>query len=517
MVDTTRSPAAAAAAPPRTDPTDRLFTSGWFRSLFVAELWERFGFYGMQAVLVLYAVAPRDQGGLGLSAGSGAALFGAFIGITFMFALPGGWLADRVLGQQRAMVAGLALISVGCFTLALPPSPLTLFGLLFISAGFGLFKPNHQALVNMLAGTPGRREATLAAFFVGIQAIGLLAPLVIGAIGERVSFRLAFATIGAVVAVGVLTTAAGRRALGTAGAHRSRPLSPAERRTLLRRLLPVVGALVLLLVVGLSAGVVPPQAALGIVGLLLIAAPWGAYRRLRRHPELTGDDRWRLSVMLRLMLAATIFWLLAGQDGSVLTLFAKDSTDRTVFGFTFPASWLQGATPLFMLLLAPLIAWQLTRIGARVAVPDKFAFGLLLAGVSFLIMTGAAAFAADGDLVSPLWLLSVYLLHALGEIVVAAVSISAIADLVPRAFLGQAIGVYWLFAALGGGLSSQVAALIDVLSGPVYYLSLAVVSLGVGALFMVFRRRLGAPFVDDAPRPAPPAPASRAARPAGQR
>ncbi|MDM4718201.1 oligopeptide:H+ symporter [Micromonospora sp. WMMA1363] len=357
----------------------------------------------------------------------------------------------------------------------------------------------------------------MAAFFVGIQAIGLLAPLVIGALGERVSWRLAFATIGAVVAVGVLTTAVGRRALGSTGARRARPLSPAERRRLLHRLVPIAGMLVLLLIVGLSAGVVPPQAALGIVGLLLIAAPWGAYRRLRRNPELTGDDRWRLSVMLRLMLAATVFWLLAGQDGSVLTLFAKEPTDRTVFGFTFPASWLQGATPLFMLLVAPLIAWQLTRLGARVAVPDKFAFGLLLAGVSFLLMTVAAALAAGGDRVSPLWLLSVYLLHALGEIVVAAVSISAIADLVPRAFLGQAIGVYWLFAALGGGLSAQVAALIDVLSGPVYYVSLAVVALAIGALFLAFRRRLNAPFVDDAPQPAPPTPpAPRVARPAGQ-
>jgi POT family proton-dependent oligopeptide transporter len=122
------------------------------------------------------------------------------------------------------------------------------------------------------------------------------------------------------------------------------------------------------------------------------------------------------------------------------------------------------------------------------------------------VMMVAASLAADGTRVSPLWLLAVYLLHACGEIVIAAVSISCIADLVPRAYLGQAIGVYWLFAALGGGLSSQVAALIDVISGPVYYLSLSIVALLVGAAFVAYRRRLGAPFVarSRTPREQPP-------------
>lgn len=476
-------------------PSERLFTTGWFRNLFVAELWERFGFYGVQAILVLYSVSPTSQGGLGLSPGMAAAMFGAFLGVTFLLALPGGWLADRVLGQQRALVLGLASIALGCFSVSVSGPLFTVVGLLLISCGFGLFKPNHQAMINLLAGTAGRREAAIAAFFIGIQAVGLLAPLVIGYLGERVSWRAGFATIGVVVAVGVAVTAAGLRSFGPVGARRARPLAPEETRSLLRRLALVGGLLAILVVASLIGGFLNPQLALMVIGLTLLAAPWGAYVKLRRSPGMPPADRWRLSVMLRLMLAATVFWLLAGQDASVLTLFAKDSTDRSVLGFTVPASWLQGATPMFMLMMAPLFAWQLPRLGARYSVPAKFAFGLFLAGISFLIMMVAAMLAADGTKVSPFWLLIVYLLHACGEIVIAAVSISSIADLVPRAYLGQAIGVYWLFAALGGGLSSQVAALIDVISGPVYYLSLGLVALAVGTAFVAFRRWLGAPFV----------------------
>ena len=486
-------PSYAPAPTPMSAPR-RLFTSGWFGNLFLAELWERFAFFGLQAILVLYAVAPAAQGGLGLSAGTAAALFGAYIGITFMLALPGGWLADRVLGQQRALVLGLALIALGCFTLALSPSA-TVLGLFFVSCGFGLFKPNHQALINILAGSAGRREATIATFFIGIQATGLVAPLVIGSLGERVSWRVAFLVIGIVVTVGVVATAAGLRSFGPVGARRARPLAPDEARILLRRLAQVGVVVVVLLAAGLGAGVLGPKLALIIIGLGLIAAPWFGYARLRRSPGLTKNDRWRMSIMLGLMFAAAIFWLLVGQDAAVLTLFAKDSTDRNVLGFTFPASWLQGGTPFFILALAPLFAWQLPRLGARYSVPVKFAFGLFLAGVSFLVMTVAAMLAADGTLVSPFWLLVVFLLHACGEIIIAAVSISSIADLVPPAYLGQAIGIYWLFAAMGGGLSSQISGLIDVVSGPVYYLSLAIVALLTAAAFIAYRHRLGAPFV----------------------
>lgn len=488
----TSNPSTAAGVP-APFPASTLWSSPWFGRLFLAELWERFAFYGLQAILVLYAVAPAGAGGLGLSSGTAAALFGAFLGITFMLALPGGWFADRVLGQQRALVLGLGLVAVGCLTLAAARA-LTVPGLLFVSVGFGLFKPNHQTLINILAGSAGRREATIATFYLGIQATGLIAPLIIGSLGERVSWRVALASIGVVVALGSAVTAAGLRGLGPVGARRARPLAPAQARAVLRRLVQLGLLSVLVLLAALAAEVLTAQLVLMIVGLTLIAAPWAGYRRLRRSPGLTEADRGRLSVMLALMSAAAVFWLLAGQDASVLTLFAKDSTDRSVAGFVVPASWLQAATPLFMLLLAPLFAWQLPRLGARFSVPAKFTVGLVLVGVSFLVMAVAAGRAEGGALVSPGWLLVVYLLHAGGEIIIAAVSISSIADLVPQAYLGQAIGIYWLFAALGGGLSSQVSALVDVLSGPVYYLLLAGTALLVAATFMIFRPRLSAPF-----------------------
>jgi proton-dependent oligopeptide transporter, POT family len=462
----------------------------WFRNLFVAEMWERFSFFGLQAVLVLFAVSPTATGGLGWTTAQATAFFGVFLGVMFMSALPGGWLADRVLGQQRALVTGISLIALGYWFLAAAGVVSVLVGLTFIAMGFGLFKPNHQVLISLLAGPSREREATIATFFVGTQAVGLATPLLIGSIGERLSWRLAFATLAMVLSLGAIVTARGLRAYGQSGLTPARPLTADESRRVKR---VAGGALIMvtgLIWLGRVSGILTPALALGVVGLALMASPWWGYARLRRQPDLTAQDRRRLSGMLRLMVAAAGFWLMIGQSGSVLTVFAKNETNRVIGGFTVPASWLQAVTPFCMLILAPLFAWQFPRAGARFSVAAKLTAGLGLAGISFLVMTVAAILATGAQLISPGWLLSVYFLHACGEIIIAVVSISAIADLVPQAYLGQALGIYWLFAALGGGLSSQLARLIDVVSAPTYFLVLAGFGLILAASCAAARGRL---------------------------
>ncbi|MDG4820761.1 peptide MFS transporter [Asanoa sp. WMMD1127] len=484
---------------------------GWFATLFLTDMWERFGFYGMQAILVLFAVAPVDDGGLGLPAGDASALFAAHLGLSFLAALPGGWLGDRVLGQQRAIALGTLVLAAGYLALSVGPAWCTALGLFLTVCGAGLFKPNQQALVNTLCGADsGRREAAISMFYVGIQISALASPLICGFLGERVDWRLGFAASGVAMLIGAVQFAAGRGHFGAVGAEPHRPLTADQRRRTARRSGAVAGVVALLVAAGAVAGALSAQRLIIVVGLLTLVLPAGCYLLLARNPQLTAGERRRLRPMLWIFLGSGLFWMLVAQASSVLNIFAKDHTDRDVLGFTLPASWLQSATPLGILVLAPVLAWSLPRLGARAGAPVKFGVGLLLAGASFLVMAVAASLAVGGERVSVLWLLVVYALHACGELVIAAVGISTTADVVSPAFLGQTLGVYWLFAALGGGLGSGLVRLVDVLPDQVYYLALGSLATAVGVLFLGRRKRITT-LLRAAPAPAETV--SSAARP----
>jgi proton-dependent oligopeptide transporter, POT family len=460
----------------------------WFVTLFLTDMWERFGFYGLLAILVLYASAPTGDGGLGLSGTDAPALFGAWIAVAFMLSLPGGWVGDRLLGPRQAALLGLCLAAVGYGCLAVPVAALAPLGLVLLAAGTGLYKPNQQAILNSFYATDsGRRESAISLIYVGIQLSALLAPLVTGYLGERVNWHLGFAVAAVALLFAIVQFWRGSRRFGTIGAAPARRLDAEQRAALRRRLLLVLTPLALLLAAGVGTGALSPKTTISVVGLLTVVAPVMAYRALRRNPELDATDRRRLRTFLALLLGTTLFWMLIGQVWSVLSLFARDSTNRIMLGFTVPASWLQSATPFFMLLLGPVLAWALPKAGPRLGVPGKFAVGLLLAGASFLVMSVAATLAADGDKVSPLWLLCVTFMHACGEIIVAAVAIAATIDVLPRPFLGHLLGLFWLFAALGGGLASGVVRLIDVLPDPVYYLALGLSATAAGLAFLVRR------------------------------
>ncbi|MGW0520078.1 peptide MFS transporter [Crossiella sp. NPDC003009] len=449
---------------------------GWLVTLYFTDVWERFGFYGMQAILVLYAATPIRQGGLGLDLVDATTLFGAWMGLMFMLSLPGGWLADRLLGARRAVLLGGVVITVGYLCLALPDPAGAAAGLLLVAAGTGLYKPNHLAMINLLFGDRARREAGISLIYTAIQASALLAPLIIGYLGERVSWRLGFLVAAVVMAVCVVQLVVAARRLGPLGDRPGRPLAALPRRLWLSPLF------LLLPVAGWAAFGV--TGAIAVVGLASLVAPVIGYRRLGR--ALTPDARVRLRAFLWVFLGSALFWMIAAQDGSVLALFARDHADRTLFGFTVPVSWLPAATPLFVLLLAPAAAWLLPRIGG---LPVKFALGLLCAGGSFLLLALPTAAAGPGQ-VSVLWLLAVYLLHACGELIIAAVGIAATADVVPPAYLSQTLGLWWLFAALGGGLGSQLARLVDLLGHPAYFLVIGAVVAASGLAMLANRRTI---------------------------
>ncbi|WP_116198863.1 peptide MFS transporter [Amycolatopsis circi] len=463
---------------------------GWFGVLFATDTLERFGFYGMQATLVLYASAPVARGGLGLATGDAAALFGAWISVMFLLSLPGGWLGDRVLGQRRALLAGCLVSAAGYLCLATPSGGGAVLGLLALAVGGGLFKPNHQAMINLVFGDRRGRESGISLMYVGVQLSAVAAPLVTGYLGERVSWNVGFAVCAApmVLTAGLLAVAAGQfRGIGS---RASRSLTAVERAKAIRLAGAVLAVLAVLVLVLWLAGKLSATTAIVAASVLSFLLPAAGYATLYRNPALGSGDRRRLKGYLVVLLGATLFWMIIAHAASLLNLFARDHTDLTVAGFVVPASWLQATTPVFILVLAPLVAAVMPRWGGPHQLAAKFAAGLLLVGGGFLVMAVAAANTANDVRISPLWLVAVYLMHACGEVVVVAVTVSAAAEVLPRQFMGRVLGMLWLFAALGGGLGSVLVRLSEVVPEPAYYAALGGAAALTGLGFLAGRRAL---------------------------
>ncbi|MGB3442576.1 MAG: oligopeptide:H+ symporter [Actinophytocola sp.] len=461
----------------------------WYVTLFFSDALERFGFYGLQAILVLYASAPESLGGLGLPTMDAASLFGAWIGFMFVLSLAGGWVGDRVLGNRRALMVGCLVSAAGYLCLTVSSGWAAAVGLVLLAVGGAVFKPNHQTMINRMFGGSAARETGISLMYVATQVSALLAPLVVGYLGERVSWALAFAVAATVMVLTGVQLGLTSGQFGGVGDRPVHPLTPAQRRSATRRTGFAAAVAVALIVLGLN-GFLGARTTIMLVGILTVLTPIVCYVLLYRNAALGDGDRRRLRAYLVVCLAAALFWMVIAHAASLLNLFARDHVDRQVFGMVIPASWLQAATPVFILALAPVIAFVLPAVSGRHHVAVQLATGLLLVGSGFLVMSVAAELAGSGAKISPLWLVVVYLTHASGEVIVAAVTISAAAEILPPGFMGRTLGMLWLFAGLGGGLGSGVVRLADVVPEPVYYLGLGSVAALCGLVLFAGRGAL---------------------------
>ncbi|MEV7467842.1 oligopeptide:H+ symporter [Streptomyces kronopolitis] len=487
---TTPFPVPAARADPVGSAQDASVPGGGrgFSTLFAVDLWERFSFYGMASILVLYLTATPADGGLGMAPQTGTAVFAAYMALNFMAGLPGGWLADRVLGTRRSVLLGGTLIAAGHVVLAVPMVPALYGGLLLVVAGTGLVKPAVAALVAAVSGS-GRREAAFSVFYMSIQVSALTAPLVTGALAERVAWHLGFVAAAVGMALGLVFFTLGLRRFGTTGRHPEHPLPPGGARPVLLRTSWTCAAVAVLAVTAVAAGLRRVEPVLLVIALVAVALPYAFLARLRRRAHLTVDKRRDLRAFTLLMTASAGFWMIFAQSGSVLGLFAAGHTRRSVLGFEVPASWFQAAHPLFVLMLAPLSARFLSRARDRLTVPAKFAVAITAAGVSYLVMAAAAAMAGRGE-VSPLWLLAVYLLFSCGELTLAPVALALAAEVAPPGHTGQFLALNGLFGAVGVMFGGQLFRLTNVLALPTYFLLLGTLTVAVGFAVGLARGRL---------------------------
>jgi len=427
-------------------------------TLFFTEMWERFSYYGMRALLILFMTAPVAAGGLGFDTAVAGAIYGLYTSSVYMACLPGGWIADRWLGARRAVLYGGVIIAAGHFSMAIPSLTTFYLGLTLIVLGTGLLKGNVAVIVGQLyTRDDQRRDAGFSIFYMGINLGAFIAPLICGYLGQRVSWHAGFGAAGVGMTLGLVQYVLGARTIGDAGLRPAQPLDAGSKR----RASAIAIALVVI-AVAMFAGLVPITAKqiADASGVALLGGAVAFFAWLFLSAGWTPIERRRLYAIALLFLAACLFWSQFEQAGSTLNLFGDRATRTEIFGWTFPSSYYQSLQPLFIITFASVFAWLWITLGSREpSSPTKFAVGLLCAGGGFALLAVAAMLAANGDKVSPWWLVATYLLHTYGELSLSPVGMSAMTKLAPARIGGLIMGVWYLSISIGNFTGGRISSL----------------------------------------------------------
>jgi POT family proton-dependent oligopeptide transporter len=479
-------------------------------TLFFTELWERFSFYGMRAILVLYMVAPVAQGGLGFERKDASSIYGTYLMSVYLTALPGGMLADRILGAKLAVLLGGIVIACGHFSMVFHSLTFFYLGMVLIAVGTGLLKPNISAMVGSLyTKDDPRRDSGFSIFYMGINIGAVLAPLVCGYLAQGESFKAfvarmgfdvstswhwGFGAAGLGMCLGLIIYLLNRKRLpdvdpgatdkagaGEPGTDQSSAVTTdVSSRPDQRRGNPVIAVLLSLILPGaghlyrgqtgaglswlfafllawtwylLGGGII---IAVVIVGLV-VACAVAVARRPRGGAQLTLEEWKRVAAIWVFFLFTILFWAAYEQKGVSLNLFAKDLVRTEVFGMKFPSSWLQSCTPAFVIILAPIFSYLWLRLGKRQpSSPVKFTLGLLFIGLAYCLLVPAAWMTAYGQ-ISPLWLVGLYFLEVVGEMFLSPVGLSTVTKLAPVKLVGIMMGVWFLAASFGGKLAGELS------------------------------------------------------------
>jgi proton-dependent oligopeptide transporter, POT family len=446
-------------------------------TLFFTEMWERFSFYGLRPLLVLFMAAAVMQGGWGWDRGEASAIVGIYAAFVYLASLPGGWIADKLLGLRKAVLYGGALISLGHLTIGTSSfiqskTPFFL-GLIFIVLGTGLLKPNISAMVGDLYPEGGaRKDAGFSIFYMGINLGAFIGQLITGFLGEKIGWHWGFTAAGIAMIIGLVQFwIQSGKTLGDIGSEPTRhpdPATQARQETQVKLFTGIGLALLAVVFVLVAAGVIIIQAE--VVGTylayVLVSIGFLYFAYLLTLGGLDGDEKKRILVIAVLFVFAAIFWSAFEQTPTALNLFAQDFTDRQIGSFEMPATWFQSVNSAWIILLAPVIAALWTALARRnfnLSSPVKFAIGLGLTTLAFVVMIFASYIVVGGSgvRVSPLWLITFYLFLTLGELFVSPVGLSSMTTLSPKRYVGQMMGIWFLASSVGNLIGGLVGGEVD--------------------------------------------------------
>jgi POT family proton-dependent oligopeptide transporter len=412
-----------------------------------------------------------SEGGMGLPDDQAAAIYGLYTMFVYLLALPGGWLADRLLGLQRAIWYGGIIIALGHFSMAVPTDETFFLGLVLIVLGTGLLKPNISSIVGGLypMDQQARRDAGFSIFYMGINIGAFIAPLIVGWLAEDIGWHWGFGAAGIGMLFGVIQYRLTDRYLGDIGAEPEKLGTDEQERSTKRKIragltsllviLAVVIILAMLKVITIDARAIAEYSAYIILSVVAVYFIYVFF-----FIPLTTDEKRKIGVIAILFIFSAIFWSGFEQAGSSLNLFADRYTDRLMFGWEMPASWRPSVTPMFIILLAPLFGslWiNLARKHMEPFTPVKFAFGLIFLGIGFGVMALASVYVMQGEQVLPTWLILTYLFHTTGELCLSPVGLSSVTKLAPKKLVGQMMGIWFMSVALGNLIAGLVAGEFD--------------------------------------------------------
>ncbi|MFL5383046.1 MAG: peptide MFS transporter [Longimicrobiaceae bacterium] len=484
----------ASNAPPETPRGER--AAGWrpsddtsffghprgLSTLFFTEMWERFSYYGLRPLLVLFMAAALADGGFGFPRAQASAIVGIYGACVYLASLPGGWVADRLLGLRRAIFTGAVLITSGHLSIGLSGlagrgmggKAFFFLGLILIVFGTGLLKPNISAIVGDLYPEGGaRRDAGFSIFYMGINSGAFLGQLITGILAQEYGWHWGFGAAGVGMFLGLVWfSLASRRTLGDIGTQPERhpdPAVQARQETQVKLVTALgVGAVALFYILGITGVFVPDAQKIGqYMTFVLVGMAAAFFLYVFAAGGLDGHEKRRVAVIMVLFVFAAIFWSAFEQAPTSLNLFANDFTRRQVGSFEVPAVWFQSINSAFIILLAPVFAaiWvAMGRRGKDLSSPAKFSLGLFFAGLGFLMMIFAArsVVASGGALkVSAMWLVGSYFFQTVGELCLSPVGLSSMTKLSPRKYVGQMMGIWFLASALGNLIGGLVGGHVD--------------------------------------------------------
>lgn len=442
-------------------------------TLFFTEFWERFSYYGMRAILLFYMYTQVVDGGLGISVETATSIMAVYGALVYMTGIIGGWISDRLLGGQQTVFYGGVLIMIGHIFLALPIGISGLFlSMFFIIVGTGFLKPNVSNVVgDMYSPQDRRRDSGFSIFYMGINLGALIAPFIVGTVGQEYNYHLGFSLAAIGMLLGLIVFLVTRKKyLGLAGTYVANPLEDGEKKKVLKSF--GIGAIIIaiLLAITIPTNILTITTFTYLISFLGLAIPITYFIVMYRSPKTNEDERSRILAYIPLFVASMVFWAIQEQGSIILALYAKERTELSIMGIDIYASWFQSLNPLFIIILAPLFASMWIKLGNRQpSTPKKFSFGIIFGGISFLILIFPAIINGTESLVNPLWLVLSFFLVVIGELCLSPVGLSATTKLAPTAFSAQTMSLWFLSNAAGQAVNAQIVKLYDPSTEIVYF------------------------------------------------
>ncbi|WP_254125841.1 peptide MFS transporter [Amycolatopsis sp. CA-230715] len=461
-------------------------------TLFMTEMWERFSYYGMKAILLYYMYYEAAHGGLGMDKSLAKSLVSVYGAALYMSGIAGGWLSDRLLGARRSIAGGAVLIMFAHITLAIPGggAPALYVSMILLVLGTGLLKPNiTKGVGDLYEKGDNRRDAGFTLFVMGVQIGAFLAPIIVGNILTKPSqddptgnhFHLGFGAAAIGMALGLAQyLLRAKKTMGDAGTHIPNPIEPESRTRVFGTALGGLAVLALVVVVLAMTGTLSAEGVVNAISVISLVLPLIYFVVMLKSSKVTAQERGQVVAYIPLFLAMVVFWFIEEQQAGVMAQYADQQTALDAWGFHIDPTLAQSVNPVMMLIFSPVVAVLWTKLRRQPSTPQKFSVGLVLTGLGFAILFLPWVLHGADAKVDPIWPLLSLATIAVGELFVNPVSLSATTQLAPAAFAAQVVGLNYAANAAGQGLIAQASKEYDAASSGPYFGIFGVIAMAVG-------------------------------------